>query len=175
MKYRVEVAGRAYEVETVSSRQVRIDGEDLFLDATAGVVLHEGRALRFHVRRDPRGTPCAVLIEGREIALTLEDASVARRNARARSGRSAASAGGQVMAPMNGQVVNVLHQEGETVAKGDVVLVLEAMKMENEVVAPVSGRLTALRVAKGATVKAGDSLFTVAPVSDADVAVSDPR
>lgn len=164
MKYRVEIAGRAYEVEAISSRHVRIDGEDMFLDVSAGHVLHEGRSMRFHLRRDARGNPCAVHLQGHDIELTVEDPT-ARRTARARTGRAAAASSGQVVAPMNGQVVNVLHKAGDEVAKGDVVLVLEAMKMENEVVAPVGGVVTGVLVAKGATVKSGDALFTVEPAA----------
>lgn len=118
--------------------------------------------MRFHLRRDTRGTPCAVHLEGHDIELSIEDPT-ARRFARPRAGRAAAASSGQVVAPMNGQVVNVLHRIDDEVAKGDVVLVLEAMKMENEVVAPVAGRLTTLLVAKGATVRSGDPLFTVEP------------
>jgi biotin carboxyl carrier protein len=160
MKYRVEAAGRVYEVEALSEGHVRIDGEDLFLEVTAGHVIHRGRSLRCQVQRDGRGMPSSVVIEGRPIPVVVEDA---RRRSRSRTSRPGPASNGSVTAPMNGQVVKILRGEGEPVEKGDVVLVLEAMKMENEVSAPLRGRVRALRAVQGATVKPGDPLFEIAP------------
>ena len=50
---------------------------------------------------------------------------------------------------------------GQTVKKGDTVLVLEAMKMENDIPAPCDGKIVALPVQKGATVQAGDTLAVI--------------
>ena len=68
---------------------------------------------------------------------------------------------GTVVAPMNGQVVKVVKVEGELVKAGEIVLILEAMKMENEVTAPISGILKVLNVAPGHTVNPGQSLFSL--------------
>jgi biotin carboxyl carrier protein len=62
---------------------------------------------------------------------------------------------------MPGKVVAVLAQAGDTVAAGQGIVVIEAMKMENELPAPRDGRLAAVRVRPGDTVEAGTPLFTI--------------
>jgi biotin carboxyl carrier protein len=62
---------------------------------------------------------------------------------------------------MNGQVVKITKKVGEPVESGEIVLILEAMKMENEVSAPISGVLTELRVEPGQAVAPGQLLFCV--------------
>jgi biotin carboxyl carrier protein len=62
---------------------------------------------------------------------------------------------------MPGTILDVLKKPGDAVAEGDVVLILEAMKMENEIVSPQAGTIDAVAVAKGAPVNAGDVLFSV--------------
>ena len=66
-----------------------------------------------------------------------------------------------VTAPMPGNILKVNVQNGQAVKKGDVLMVLEAMKMENEIMAPKDGKITSVNVAKGATVNSGDLLFTI--------------
>lgn len=76
--------------------------------------------------------------------------------------KSAANAGsGSVVAPMPGTILKVLKKDGDAVKAGDVVLVLEAMKMENEITAPVDGAIASLSLAEGSTVGGGDLLFEV--------------
>lgn len=70
--------------------------------------------------------------------------------------------GEKVTAPMPGTILNVLVKEGQVVKKGDVVAVLEAMKMENEIVAPVDGQVASISVDKGQNVNLGDSLLEIA-------------
>ena len=68
---------------------------------------------------------------------------------------------GTVTAPMPGTVVSVKLHEGDAVKAGDVVLVLEAMKMENEITAPLDGTISHLACAEGSTVAGGEVLFEV--------------
>jgi len=66
-----------------------------------------------------------------------------------------------VNAPMPGLVVEIMCSDGEQVEAGQGVLVLEAMKMQNEISAPASGIITVITVEQGATVNSGDSLFII--------------
>lgn len=67
----------------------------------------------------------------------------------------------KVNAPMPGKILSVKTKAGAAVKKGDVILILEAMKMENEVVAPADGTIASVNVNEGATVEAGDVLATL--------------
>ena len=76
--------------------------------------------------------------------------------------KSGASAGGEkVTAPMPGNILAVNVTNGQNVKKGDVLMVLEAMKMENEIMAPCNGKINSLSVSKGATVNSGDLLCAI--------------
>ncbi len=75
--------------------------------------------------------------------------------------KPAAVSSGSVVAPMPGTVIKILKNEGDAVKAGDVVLILEAMKMENETTAPVAGTLASVNCAAGGTVAGGDVLFEV--------------
>ena len=82
---------------------------------------------------------------------------------RERRAGTAASGGApnEVVTPMQGTVLRLLVEDGQTVAAGDVVAIVEAMKMENEVPAHRDGTVSALRVAEGQAVNAGDVLVTI--------------
>lgn len=74
-----------------------------------------------------------------------------------------AAAGGEtVVAPMPGTILSVNVANGAAVKKGDVLLVLEAMKMENEITAPCDGTVSSVPATKGATVNTGDVLCVIA-------------
>ena len=66
-----------------------------------------------------------------------------------------------VRSPMPGTIIRVNVAPGDTVKKGQSVLVLEAMKMENDIAAPKDGKITALHVAQGDTVQGGSVLFEI--------------
>ncbi len=68
------------------------------------------------------------------------------------------AAGTQVKAPMPGTILDVKVSQGAAVKKGDILCILEAMKMENEILAPQDGTVAQVNVAKGASVNSGDVL-----------------
>ncbi|MBQ9188347.1 MAG: biotin/lipoyl-binding protein [Clostridia bacterium] len=74
----------------------------------------------------------------------------------------AAGAGEKVTSPMPGNILSVAVKEGDTVKEGQQLMILEAMKMENEILAPCAGKVTSVAVAKGSTVESGTLLCTIA-------------
>ena len=75
----------------------------------------------------------------------------------------AASAGATaVNAPLPGNILKVKATQGSAVKKGDLICVLEAMKMENEILAPADGTVTAVYAKEGTSVNTGDVLFELA-------------
>lgn len=69
--------------------------------------------------------------------------------------------GEKVCAPMPGNILAVNVSNGSAVKKGDVLMILEAMKMENEIMAPCDGTVTSVSVTKGAAVESGALLCTI--------------
>ncbi|NLV75588.1 MAG: DUF2118 domain-containing protein [Tissierellia bacterium] len=66
-----------------------------------------------------------------------------------------------VEAPMPGTILSINVKEGDEVKAGDVLLILEAMKMENEILAPIDGKVTSIGTTKGASVNTGDKLVVI--------------
>jgi len=67
----------------------------------------------------------------------------------------------KISAPMPGTILDIPVQSGASVKEGDVLLVLEAMKMENEILAPCDGKVTSIATSKGASVNTGDLLVVI--------------
>ncbi|MGN0151293.1 MAG: biotin/lipoyl-containing protein [Wujia sp.] len=113
------------------------------------------------------GTAYDVAVEelgaGAAPAAPVATAPVAAPAPAAPAAPAAASGAGSIVvsAPMPGKILNVKTNVGASVKKGDVVLILEAMKMENEVVAPEDGTIASINVAAGDSVEAGDTLATM--------------
>ena len=74
----------------------------------------------------------------------------------------APAGGSAVSAPMPGTILKVNVSNGQAVKKGDVLFILEAMKMENEIMAPCDGTVAGVSVAQGASVETGTALCTLA-------------
>ena len=68
---------------------------------------------------------------------------------------------GTVTAPMPGTVISIAVTDGDTVSKGQTLLILEAMKMENEIMAPCDGTVQEVKISAGTSVNAGDILVIV--------------
>jgi len=112
------------------------------------------------VRRD-----LGVEVDGRRFSVSMwvpnQAAAVARRRS-SRSGDGGGSGDGNVTVPMQGTIVKVLVEVGDTVEAGDTVCVLEAMKMENNITAETAGSVAEVRVAPGDSVGSGDIVAVIA-------------
>ena len=78
-----------------------------------------------------------------------------------KSGSGGGASGKDLPSPLQGTVFKVAVEQGAEVAEGDLICVIEAMKMENEIVAHRAGKVTALNVTEGAAVSSGDTLATI--------------
>ncbi len=152
---RVDSGEDGSPVVVVGDRSYRVDaarpGESTWS------LLVEGRAYEVVVTR--RGGRHHVQVGGRSYVLEV----LSERQRRLKEAREAEAAAGPqaVSASMPGRVVTLLVAEGDEVASGQGVIVLEAMKMENELKAPKAGRVTAVRVAAGEATEAGQPLIII--------------
>ena len=161
MKYIVTVAGREIEVD-LEGDQVRVGGRSL--SATLRRV--PGTPLRYLLVDD---RPSTLVIEGngrgqwtigaRGERWDVEAVDERTRHIRSLTGATAGDRGAAPLkAPMPGLVVRVLAEPGEGVARGAGVVVLEAMKMENELKAPADAKVKTVRVRAGEAVEKGQVL-----------------
>jgi biotin carboxyl carrier protein len=119
-------------------------------------ILVDGESLEARVEPDGRGL--RLTIGDREWRADVRDPREWRRN---RSGAAEAEGRQQVLAPMPGKIVRVLVGAGDAVEAKQGLLVVEAMKMQNEVRSPKSGTVERLLVTEGQTVNAGEVLAII--------------
>ena len=164
MKLQIEIAGKKRRVELLQAGERprwTIDGQRLEADATAvspGIysILINGKS--FDVRVECLGSQLRVITSGREFSVLVQDEREWRRN---RAGSVEAEGRQQVLAPMPGKIVRVLVSAGDSVRAGQGLLVVEAMKMQNEIRAPKSGTIDRVRVVEGQTVNAGEVVVII--------------
>lgn len=102
------------------------------------------------------------LISETEAAAPVAAPAPAAASAAPAAPAAAAPAGGEkVNAPMPGTILAVNVKVGDAVKKGDVLVILEAMKMENEIMAPVDGTVTFVGVNQGASVESGSAICVI--------------
>jgi biotin carboxyl carrier protein len=149
MKWQVVVDGRAIEVD---SQQL-----DNVLEVEAGVysVLLDGASYEIRLQPSPQGLSASVA--GRRFSVEVRDPRDASPSSRAAIG----SGRQNVTAPMPGKVVRVLVNKGDQVETSQGLVVVEAMKMQNELKASRPGRVMEVRAREGETVGAGDTLVVL--------------
>ena len=107
------------------------------------------------------GTQYMVEIELIDGAQAAQAPAPAQAQAPAQTPAPAVAGGETVQSPMPGTILDIKVSAGETVAEGQVLMILEAMKMENEIMAPCAGTIAAINVNKGAAVSSGDVLCSI--------------
>ena len=144
--------------------EITLDGRTVHVDAvrsgpTVYSVIEDGQ--QFEAMVDEKGAHgFDVLVAGRIFHLESIDE---RTKLLAQSAVPLASGPQTVLAEMPGKVVKVSVPAGEPVREGQGVVVVEAMKMENEIPAPIAGLVREIAVSEGQTVEAGTPLFTIDP------------
>jgi biotin carboxyl carrier protein len=160
----VDGAPFVVEIEETAGGRLRVHVDGALVDVDGRVplggtasLLVDGASHLVDVAEEREGL--RVLVDGRPFEVRVDEP--ARRRA---PGQSAGAAGGgqRLVAPMPGKVVAVLVEIGQAVEPGTGLVVLEAMKMENEFRATAAGTVTELHVAPGQAVNAGDLLVVVA-------------
>jgi biotin carboxyl carrier protein len=163
MKFDASVDGRTLRVE-VSGRDGRylvvVDGQALEVDLFDGgrdfvSLLIEGRSHEVGLERRPSGY--TVVLADDVVAVDLAEAT----RGEAPAMRKAATGPALVQAPMPGKLVRVLVEAGQTVSAGQGLVVVEAMKMENELRAPRAGRVLQVAAREGQTVETGALLVSL--------------
>jgi biotin carboxyl carrier protein len=115
-------------------------------------------ARSYEVRRDPAASSPRVAIGEESFAYEVRDP----RSLGARRAKAASSDGlKKIKAPMPGKVVRIIAPQGTAVEAGQGVIVIEAMKMQNELKSPKSGVVKKIMAVEGATVNAGDALAEI--------------
>lgn len=133
MKYKVTLNGKTYEVEVEQGKAVLLDEYEALAPAPAAAAV-------------PAAAPATAPV-------AAPAASAAPVNL---------EAGEAVNAPMPGNILRIDVAKGDTVKAGQVLVILEAMKMENEIVAPKDGTVAQVVTSKGAVVDTGSPLIVIA-------------
>ena len=131
MKYKVTLNGRTYEVEVEAGKAMLLDEYEAIAPAPVAAAPVAAAA---PAAAPAAAAPAAPVVTG---------------------------AGEAVNAPMPGNILKVNVQNGQAVKAGTVLVVLEAMKMENEIMAPKDGTVTQVLVSKGSTVDTGAPLVVI--------------
>ena len=155
-------ASRSLEIEPLGEGRFRVvvDGTERVVDSrqtapgTFSLLIDHATA---EVSVTSRGDEFAVALDGRTHKLRLLDERALRRHGR----KGAAEGGREVRAAMPGKVVAVLVAVGAAVERGQGLLVIEAMKMENEIASPRAGTIAEILVKPGQAVESGELLARI--------------
>ena len=115
----------------------------------------------YEVIVEEAGSVSAPVTYSAPVAAPVAAPAAAPKAAPAPKAASGASGAVKVSSPMPGTILDVKVSAGQAVKKGDVICVLEAMKMENDIPAPQDGVIASINVQKGASVNAGDVLASL--------------
>jgi len=163
MTYDVNIDGRDYRLELNRSDgrwECRLNGRAIEVDAVLArrdvlSVIIDGKA--FEIKRERTPTDTHLWVGSSRYAVQLRDP----RSLRSRAGSQDEKGPRKLVAPMPGKVVRVLVPESSEVEAGQGIIVVEAMKMQNEIKSPKKGVVRKLVAAEGAAVNAGDVLAVV--------------
>ena len=163
MKYLTTIDGKEFSVEVIDEKHVQINDQVLEVDfeSVSGQPVYSliigGRSYEAYIYPDDK--EWQVLLHGRLYQASVED----EREQRLRVTGTKVVVNGEfnLKAPMPGLVVSILVEEGQDVKQGQVLMVLESMKMQNELKAPRDGTVTKVRVKAGDTMELKQSMLSL--------------
>ena len=165
MKIKVTIQGLVRTVQLThpgGRPRWQIDGADLEADAVEvapGIysVLVDGKSIEVRIERT--GSQLRVVANGKEYLAAIENPRELKKN---RAGAAQIEGRQSVVAPMAGKIIRCLVKAGDEVQSGQGLLIVEAMKMQNEIRSPKAGKVEHLKVGEGQTVSAGDIVVVIA-------------
>ena len=129
-------------------RKVNVDGED------------------FEVSMEKEGDFWKVGVEGKVFSVKVDGSKGVSLPPRKKKGARKARRSGVVSSSNPGKIISISVSKNDFVSEGDVIMILEAMKMQNEIQAPVSGRITELNCEPGDSIEANSPLMVIEPPID---------
>ena len=129
-------------------RKVNVDGED------------------FEVSMEKEGDFWKVEVEGRVFSVKVDGSKGESSSPRKKKGARKTKRSGVVSSSIPGKIISISVRQDELVSEGDVIMILEAMKMQNEIQAPISGKITELNCEPGDSIEANSPLMVIEPAID---------
>ena len=140
---KIKVNETFYDIEIIGDK-VTVDGKEIEVKVNEDKILIKGDT--FNIDFIEEGDPSLVIING--IAYEVSKGNLGYLSVN------------EIKAPMHGKIVNILVNEGDQVNNGQVLIVLEAMKMENQIKSPRNGTIKKIKIVNDQSVKIGDILLT---------------
>ena len=131
--------------DNMKKRKVKVDGEE------------------YEVELEKQEGVWNVTIEGKSFSIEIEGGSLGDSAGSKRKKKGRRKKSGTISSTIPGKIVSIAVAEGDNVAEGDVVMILEAMKMQNEIQAPLSGTVTAVNCKPGDSIEANSPLVIIQP------------
>ena len=129
-------------------RKINVDGED------------------FEVSMEKEGDFWKVKVEGKTFSIKVDGSKGGSLSPRKKKGARKAKRSGVVSSSIPGKIISISVSQDEFVSEGDVIMILEAMKMQNEIQAPISGKITELNCEPGDSIEANSPLMVIEPPID---------
>lgn len=164
MKYVTMIGDQEYLVDIIDEHHVVVDDVtyevdfDSVSDQPVYSLIVDGQSYESFVYQSEEGLQ--VLLQGRLYPASVEDEREKRLRA-ALGGRVVQRGDYHLKAPMPGLIIAIPVSDGQSVKQGDVLLILESMKMQNELKAPRDGKVLRIRVREGDSVEQRETLLTV--------------
>ncbi|HET9806467.1 MAG TPA: acetyl-CoA carboxylase biotin carboxyl carrier protein subunit [Nitrososphaeraceae archaeon] len=140
---KIKVNETIYDIEIIGNK-VTVDGKEIEVKVNEDKIIIKGKT--FNIDFTEEGDPSIMIINGMVYVVSKGNLGYLSVN--------------EIKAPMHGKIVNILVNEGDQVNNGQVLIVLEAMKMENQIRSPRKGTIRNIKIVNDQSVKIGDTLLT---------------